>query len=166
MEMNFCRRCGSALNKSDTHVYTCQNGHVIFANASPAVAIWLINEKNEVRAINPGKGLLDTPGGFIDGATEVFEEANERELMEEIGITKDQHGPLQYLSSGIDHYEYKGEKIPVLSVFFWARIDSSVAFTPQDDVESVSYMDIDTLDPALMYFNAAREALIALRKLL
>lgn len=75
MEMNYCRRCGHTLTNVERHVYQCDNGHTLFANASPAVGVLFMNNEKEVliatRSIDPGKGNLDMPGGFCDGA-EIF----------------------------------------------------------------------------------------------
>src|SRR5687768_1097546 len=88
VEMNFCRRCGARLTRKGP-AYNCEQGHLIFCNAAPAVGVVLTNDKNEVlileRAIDPGKGMLDIPGGFCDGS-ESLEDATVRELQEEVGF--------------------------------------------------------------------------------
>jgi hypothetical protein len=58
-DMKFCRRCGTTMSRQNGHVYICTNGHTIYANASPAVALILENDSGEIavleRAKDPGK---------------------------------------------------------------------------------------------------------------
>lgn len=170
MEMNFCRRCGTILEKVNGHIYKCANNHTLFANSSPATAIWLVNSRNEVlvveRAIDPGIGLLDAPGGFIDGDTETSEQAIERELAEEVSITKDQYTDLTYIMSGIDHYNYGNEVIPVLTYMYWARVDDDVMLKPMDDVASATFISLDDIDHSKIYFPTAIRGLEKLKLLL
>ena len=71
MEMNFCRRCGTPLAHKGGNAYTCTNSHQLYVNAAPTVGVFLIADDGQVllarRGIEPGKGLLDTFGGFADG---------------------------------------------------------------------------------------------------
>ena len=164
--MNFCRRCGASLELVNNHVYTCKNDHVIFANASPASCMWLVNDRDEVlvatRAIEPGKGLLDAPGGFNDGA-ETYEIALARELEEEVGLTPSDYTRPEYLLSWLDKYDYKGEQIDVLSNVYWARQIGSPTINPQDDVGEATFMPIADVDPDKIYFDAVRQGFIVLR---
>ena len=142
-EMNYCRRCGSALMNKNGHIFICKNGHTIYANSSPAVALLLFNNKGEVvvlkRAINPGIGKLDFPGGFCDG-NEPLQEAIYRETKEEIGVEPHHYAELQFLSSGIDAYELAGETLPVVSAIFTARCTQNVTLTAADDAASAEFI--------------------------
>jgi ADP-ribose pyrophosphatase YjhB (NUDIX family) len=167
MEMNFCRRCGSKLTQRDfAHVYQCEKGHVIFANASPTVGVLLMNDKAEVllveRALEPGKGMFDVPGGFCDGA-ESLEDAISRELEEEVGLAPADYTTPKLLLSMVDPYEYKGEVIPALSVIFTARIKGEVLLTAGDDVASAVFMKLADIDIDAMYFASIRQAIEYLR---
>ena len=157
--MNFCRRCGAKLTLSGGHVFTCPNRHTIYANSSPATAVILTNEINQVlvlrRAVNPGKGALDFPGGFCDGA-ETPEACTYRELEEETGIAASQISPLTYVASGIDNYDYSGEKVPVLSLFYAATCNSNVPLRAGDDAESIKFVPIEDLSPEDFHFESAQ----------
>ncbi len=170
MEMNFCRRCSSELSQINGHVYKCANGHTLFANPSPAVAIWLVNDKDEVlvaeRGINPGIGMLDAPGGFIDGDAETFEQAVAREVEEEVGIAPNQYEQPIFLVSSIDHYEYGNELIPVLSGVYWARLKDTVNVKPQDDVSAARFTPINEINLKEVFFQSARDGLMKLKSLL
>lgn len=140
MEMNFCRRCGTALTAGEPPVYTCEQGHTLFANAAPTTGIFFVTEDNHVhlsvRGIEPHKGMLDAFGGFVDGA-ETLEEAVARELAEELGLQPGDYTTPEYLTSGVGFYPYGGEVITVLSAFFWSRLRMD-SVTPQDDVAEIA----------------------------
>lgn len=138
MEMNFCRRCGEALQHATNHVYSCQNDHTIFKNASPTVGIFLLDKNNQLvlpaRGIEPHIGTVDTVGGFVD-ENETLEDALYRELSEESGLSRDDITAPQYLMSYSGSYRYENEDIPVLATFFWAKLVSNKSPVPKDDVE-------------------------------
>lgn len=170
MQLNYCRRCSTTLDQVESHIFTCQEGHTIFANPAPAVGIWLINNKNEVliaiRGQEPGLGLYDAPGGFVDGAKETLEQACEREVYEELTLTRSQYGPLHYLTSGVNHYAYGNEIIPTMDVFFWAKIDESAIFSAHDDVASAKFMSIDDIHLNAVAFSTVRKSLETLKSIL
>lgn len=168
VEMKFCRRCGSGLTQQgvDSHVFKCERNHILFANADPAVGVALYNDQGEVivleRGIDPGKGRLDLPGGFCDGA-ETFESACARELQEEVGIRPDQYEALEYVLSGIDMYDYKGETLQVLSVIFKARLTERVEPKADDDAASAEFVPLQDIDLEKIYFPSIRQALLKMR---
>ncbi len=166
MEMNYCRRCGTKLTLVHGHVYTCENGHTIFNNASPASCLWIVNDNKEVlvaiRAHEPGLGKLDAPGGFSDGA-ETFEASIERELFEELGLTKDDYTKPQYLLSDINPYSYGGEDLVVLGGAFYAHLIGNPTITPKDDVAEARFMAMADIDPDMIYFNEVRASFLQLR---
>lgn len=166
MEMNYCRRCGTPLTHQNDHVYKCVNGHTLYANTSPAAGVWLLNENDEllvaIRGIDPGKGKMDSPGGFNDGAETAFDCAT-RELQEELGLTPQNYTLLEYLAEGIDIYDYQDESLPVLTTIFTAHIKGSPIITPSDDVAEVKFMKLSGINPDDIYLPAPRAAFIKLR---
>jgi NAD+ diphosphatase len=149
MEINFCRRCGSKLEDKGNGTYRCEKGHHVYYKSWPAAAVVLVNDKNEVlltvRGIDPDKGMLDVGGGFCNWA-EQAEVAAHREVEEELGLTPDQYGPIEYLSCGIDWYVYEGEEQPVLAVFYWARLTQKVTIRPSDDVADAMWVPLADVD--------------------
>lgn len=167
MDMNYCRRCGQPLTNIENHVYKCASDHILFANASPAVGVLFINDNKEilvaVRSIDPGKGKLDMPGGFCDGA-ETYEHAIEREMEEELGVHPGDYTDLEFLLSHNDVYDYKGESLPVLCGVYTARLMPGVTPRPADDVAEVEFMNYDDIDQSRIQFPSQIAGLKALRE--
>jgi NAD+ diphosphatase len=150
VEINFCRRCGSALTAVETSVFVCANKHHTFAKATPASGLFLVNSKNEilfaVRGREPNKGMLDTPGGFCL-PYESFSEAVRREVEEELGLKPESYGELQYINEAIDTYTYENETFPVTSLIFWARtVNDNFEITASDDVGGFEWIAAGAID--------------------
>lgn len=169
MEMNFCRRCGQPLTHVERHVYKCPNGHTMYANHAPAVGVFFVSPDNKkvllaVRGIEPRKGMLDAPGGFLD-TKESFEEGAARELQEELDLDPNDYEPLAYLASDHDVYPYQGEDLPFLSVLFWSRLKTDKALHGSDDVASVAWHDLATINLKQLHAEDIRTGIRALRRL-
>lgn len=146
MEYNFCRRCGTKLDK-DGEIYRCQKDHLIFPAPKPTVGIIFIRNNKVVlsrRGIEPKKGTLDTIGGFVD-LNENFEKAIIREVKEETGLDRTSYGELKYLCSALSPYEYQNEVNQVLSVFFVSDLDESASLIANDDIESIEELELNEI---------------------
>ena len=167
MEMNYCRRCGQPLTNTGDHVYNCGNGHVLFANASPAVGVLFVNDHKEVlmavRSMDPGKGKLDMPGGFCDGA-ETFEQALEREMQEELGLIPEDYDDLEFLLSHNDPYNYKDERLSVLCGVYTAHLKAGVTPKAADDVAETKFMRYGDIDQSKIQFPSQVAGLELLHK--
>ncbi len=159
MENNFCRRCGGALSQTDGHIFSCANGHTIYANAAPAVGLILLDQDDRIlvleRAHDPGEGTLDIPGGFCDGA-ETAEAAVARETLEEVGIKSSQYTTPQLILTALDYYDFAGETVTVLSITFWAKLIEPVTPVAGDDAASAEFVDIDSVGK--MFFPGVQAA--------
>lgn len=165
-EMNFCRRCGTRLTPQGGALYVCEQNHPIFLNASPAVGLLLVNDKHEVlileRAVDPGKGMLDAPGGFCDGPEDPLA-AIARELQEETGLTPSDYSTPEFVLSGIDPYAYKGETLPVLGLIYQATVRGTPVLTPGDDAATANFVPIQDLDLDRVCFPSVRAGLVELK---
>lgn len=169
MEMNYCRRCGKALAHVHDHVYQCENKHTIYANHSPAVGIFFLSPDNRevllaTRGIEPHKGMLDAPGGYLD-AKETFEEGAIRELHEELGLGQEDYEPFNYLTSEHDVYPYQGEVIPFVTVLFWTRLKDIKTLQASDDVASADWYPLAGIDLGQLHANDIRKGIRELQKL-
>lgn len=165
MEMNYCRRCGTALRHTGGHAYICTNNHSIYAGSTPTVGIFFVTSDKHVlmsvRGIEPHKGMLDSFGGFLDGE-ETFENAAIRELQEELNLKPHDYGELRYLCSGVGHYPYENETLPVISCFFWTELKTKSTLVGFDDVAVVSEVALDSIDMTLLHDDDIR---VGIRKL-
>lgn len=141
--MNYCRRCGAALEPEHDGAYRCLNGHTLYLNPAPASSLFLLHENGSiifsVRGIEPRKGMLDSFGGFVDSG-ETFESALARELKEETGLTPEDYSMPIYLTSATGPYEYGGEARVVLSNFYYATLRSGAEVQALDDVGSIKIL--------------------------
>lgn len=156
----FCPRCGvAALDTVDNKLYGCtQCGYTYFHNTAAAVAA-VIRHGREIafitRASDPGGGLLDLPGGFVEG-DESLEAAVIREVWEEIGV--DLRLP-RYLFSIPNRYEYHTIRYRTVDVFFAFDIDERPAFVPNEEASALHWLRLEEVDPKEVAFESVRAAL-------
>jgi mutator protein MutT len=130
-------------------------------NASAAVAVLLFNEKRELlltrRAVEPHKGKLDLPGGFID-PMETAEQAAIREIQEELGIKV--HS-LKYFCSFPNEYVFSGYSVFTLDLAFLAQTDGLNRMTPMDDISAFEFAALRNIDreelPSISMKNIIQE---------
>jgi mutator protein MutT len=139
--LKFCPRCGSAnFPATGDRSFTCGDcSFNYYANSSAAVAVLLFNPKGELlltrRAIEPHRGKLDLPGGFID-PMETAEQAAIREIREELGI---EIHSLRYFGSFPNEYVFSGYSVFTLDLAFLAKTESLHQMTAMDDVSSFEF---------------------------
>lgn len=89
----FCSYCGVAFESGAAFPRTCTGcKNVTYRNPTP-VAVLLLPVDDGIlgirRGIEPKKGMIALPGGFVDGGGETWQEAAARELFEETNIVVD-----------------------------------------------------------------------------
>ncbi len=112
-----------------------------------------------VRADEPGKGMLDFPGGFVDPG-ETMEQALYRELREELAVPPDSH---EYFLSAYNPYLFAGVDYPVCVAFFRCTFGDYSAMRPNDDVAELRWIpiaDLDVDDFAFVSANAVVDKLL------
>ena len=127
---------------------------VDYNNPKPCVAIVIVDKDRILlarRAIDPGKGMWDIPGGFVE-PSESAEEAVVREALEETSL----HVRVtEYLGSLTD--EYGPRNIPTLNLCFEVETIGGEP-QPHSDVESLSWFSFTQL-PQHMAFPHQRQVL-------
>lgn len=147
--MNYCRRCGLELAKQNEHMYQCASQHHAFMNPTPAVTIFILDGDDLIvgrRVAEPGKGTLDSIGGFID-SDETIEEALEREVKEEANLEPGDYTKPVYFGSATNVYRYQDEDRLVISPLFWARLTPGAEFSGSDDIVELHRQSLDSINP-------------------
>jgi ADP-ribose pyrophosphatase YjhB (NUDIX family) len=111
------------------------------------------------RAKDPAAGKLGLPGGFVDFG-ETAEEALRREAREEVGLDL---ASLRYLTSVPNRYDYAGVTYHTLDLYFVALAGHNAEPRPLDAVESVCWLDPESVTDEQVAFESLRRALAMLR---
>jgi len=154
-----CPRCAaSELSWPTAKNFTCaQCGFVLFLNIAAAVAV-IIECRGSLlfglRRFDPGKGLLDLPGGFVDQG-ESGEEAALREIREETGIELQQ---IQYLFSLPNSYFYRDIVYDTLDLIYCCRLTELPRMQAADDLEQLLWIERDRIDYERIAFPSLRTA--------
>lgn len=163
---NYCPSCGSKEIVFDgMKEFTCGAcSFTYFQNIAAAVGTILVCEGKIVlirRKQEPGKGLLDLPGGFVD-PEETAEEAAKREIREELKIDVD---TLHYLGSSPNIYEFKGVRYQSCDLLFHAQIDTFPTEFDETEVEELVFMDLMEIPDDGIAFESIRMGLRLFRDL-
>jgi NADH pyrophosphatase NudC (nudix superfamily) len=154
-----CPRCGGErLGWPSPKSFECSDcGFVLFLNIAAAVAV-IMECRGKllfgVRKHDPGKGMLDLPGGFVD-AGETAEEALGREIGEELGIALPE---MHYLFSFPNHYPYRGMDYDTLDLIFLVHWDQPPQLKVADDLEDAVWVARDAVEYERIAFDSIRKA--------
>ena len=111
-----------------------------------------------VRSHDPGKGLLDVPGGFIE-YDESVEEGLRREIAEELSI---EVTDFRYLTSAPNDYCYAGIPYKTADMFYTCAAINPEALRPADDVASILRVAPGAVELDRFAFASTRRAFVAL----
>ena len=155
----YCPQCGAAqVAVNLQRRFDCAAcGFRLFLNVATGVAA-VIRCQGRVawieRGQDPGKGLLDWPGGFVDPA-ENMEEAVLREVREELAI--DLTAP-RYLCSQPNFYPYAGVNYRTVDVFFGFELETEAPSSPNEEVQAVHWLRPSEVDEDSIAFSSVRAA--------
>jgi ADP-ribose pyrophosphatase YjhB (NUDIX family) len=148
-EWRFCPRCASGLDLAGApqrvHCPAC--GFTFYANSAPCACAIVEDDAGRVllgrRAIEPYRGLWDTPGGYLEELEHPLDGLR-RELHEETGLTVE---PTRFLGVWIDVYGDGPAANATLNLFWVVRV---VAGEPvaADDVAELHWFEPDALPAA------------------
>lgn len=166
---NFCPKCGEkSFENYESRAKRCSRcGHVFFLNSATAVAVFILNSKNELlvarRSIEPAKGTLDLVGGFLE-FEESAEEGVVRETKEETGLTLDKN-KLTYLFSLPNVYPFSEIEIHTIDLFFKYQIQSEdIVLNPQDDICELQFVPINQIDYKEFGLKSVQNAILQFQK--
>jgi NAD+ diphosphatase len=155
---SYCPRCGQkAFSRKKPGLLTCSAcGLVFYLNTAAAVAAILRDDEGRIlltrRAGEPGKGLLDFPGGFVDPG-ESAEDALRRELREEIGLEPE---TLLWFGSLPNEYEYEGITYQTLDLFFECMETDLSALKPLEEIQEILLLRPDEVGVEEIAFPSVR----------
>ncbi|MBN1118735.1 MAG: NUDIX domain-containing protein [Bacteroidales bacterium] len=160
-----CPKCGEERITFDgIKKYSCENCDWTFFQNTAAAVAGIITFQDKVLAVrrnrDPGKGLLDFPGGFVD-PNESLEQALYREINEEL---RAEINNITYLCSSPNTYKYKGITYSTCDSFFTAEIDNDNFELEKSEIAEVVFLDKNELNPDLFAFKSMRAGIEAFRK--
>ncbi len=163
--MKYCPSCKSdTINFDGIKRFLCpQCGWEFYQNTAAAVA-GILEFNGEVLSVvrnqEPGKGMLDFPGGFVD-PLETAEEALIREIKEELSI---ELSSLEYLCSFPNLYSYKGIEYSTCDIFFSARLPHKDFLIEKSEIADIRWNSIENLKPEDFSFGSMKKAIAFLKK--
>lgn len=124
----FCGWCGSKIDLASTWMRKCPDcGYRDYLNPKPCSSV-IIQHNHKVllvkRAVEPGEGQYDLPGGFMDMTDISMEAAAYRELQEEVGLSPKDISPLTYVGSGVNPYTWQDAELLCACFFYSTKLDS------------------------------------------
>jgi NAD+ diphosphatase len=138
-----CPKCGCKAfkTKDNGRSFTCEECHFnYYLNNSAAVACLIFNTEGKLllarRAVEPARGMLDLPGGFVE-PMESAEAAVKREIKEELGVRVTS---ADYLASFPNEYIFSGFSVFTVDLAFVCKVDDLSAIVPADDVSEVEFI--------------------------
>ncbi len=162
-QLHHCGACGSVnLGFDGLKEHRCGDcGWIYFGNPAAAAAalLWYNGELLMVRrGREPGIGLLDLPGGFID-PDESAEQALSRELHEELRLNLSE---FSYFGSFSNRYRYAAIEYTVVDMVFSAILIEKPTWHDSEELDGICWRDPRTLSDTEIAFPSVRNCLIEL----
>ncbi len=158
-QYKYCSICGGKLECKGRNLLICDNcNYHHYINPAPCNGAFLKNSKGELllveRKVDPGKGLWDIPGGFVD-LEENAEESMIREIKEETGLDIQN---LKYVSSHDDTYVFGGIEFPILVIMFEGEIGNQEVKV-SDDVSGYNFFKLDEIPIEKIAFEGLKKSI-------
>jgi NAD+ diphosphatase len=165
-ETNFFKFCPNCANQNFSydnnfkfHCHDCD--FVLYHNIAAAVAVIFTFEDKilfTVRNVDPDKGKLDLPGGFID-PNETAEAAACREIKEELGLTVTLND-IKYTTSFPNNYIYKNVAYRTMDIFYECALKSdNISVASQDEIQELIWVKRSEIDLDKIGFVSIRKVI-------
>ncbi|HSK15020.1 MAG TPA: NUDIX domain-containing protein [Gaiellaceae bacterium] len=136
-EWRSCPRCGAPLRHEEGSVSCPSCGLAEYAGPAPTASAVIVDGEGRIllarRATDPGRGLWDLVGGFVDEG-ESGEDALRRELEEETGVAGD---PGAFLGAFPDRYGEGGAW--TFNLYWEVDLASGAQPSAADDVAELAW---------------------------
>lgn len=157
--ISHCPQCGSLnLSWQTPKNFACADCEfVLYLNVAAAVAVIMECDGKILfgrRKHEPGRGMLDLPGGFADPG-ESGEAAARREVREETGIELQK---LQYLFSLPNCYHYLNVVYDTLDLIFCCSLSEMPRMQAADDLDQLLWISRDAIVIEDIAFSSLRLA--------
>jgi NAD+ diphosphatase len=159
----FCPNCCSTnFSFPENRRFECSDcGFVYFHNIAAAVAVVLTYQNTilfTVRNLDPDKGKLDLPGGFID-PNETASEAVCREIKEELGIDLEA-SKLQFITTASNDYQYRDVPYRTLDLFYeYELTENQIHIVAKDEISELIWIERSALDCSKIGFKSIRKVI-------
>ncbi|MBR8534263.1 NUDIX domain-containing protein [Carboxylicivirga sediminis] len=146
--IRYCPRCGSESFLFDGEkAFKCQTCRFhFFINSACAVAVIILNAEGDMlftrRAVDPHKGMLDLPGGFVD-PLESAEESVIREIKEELNLDV---VSMQYMASFPNDYVFSNYSVFTTDLCFLCEVKSFEHMHAKDDISGYEFIHPGDID--------------------
>lgn len=160
-KFQYCPICGSPhFEINNIKSKKCKDcGFSYYLNASSATVALIVNEKDELLVVrrknDPGKDMLDMPGGFVD-MDETGEEAMAREVKEETGLEATE---VSYQFSYPNTYLYSGFLVHTLDMFFKVKVKDLFHIEAMDDAAAYYWIPFSEIDIDKFAFDSIKKGL-------
>lgn len=125
-QREFCGWCGGRVVYGQQWMSQCPDcGYKNYINPNPCGAVVVAAGPHILltkRAIEPGLGRFDLPGGFMDMTDQTIESTVLRELEEELAITEDMIDSPVYLGSTTMSYPYQETEFNNIVFYFVCKL--------------------------------------------
>jgi len=159
----YCPNCSSQnltyTNNFKLHCADCD--FVLYHNIAAAVALVFTFEDKILfteRNVDPDKGKLDLPGGFID-PNETAEAAACREISEELGLTITS-SDLTYITTQPNNYLYRNVPYRTMDIFYECQLKSDViSINAADEIKELIWIKRSEIDLNKIGFVSIRKVI-------
>lgn len=159
----FCPNCKSTHftfeNNFRFHCTDCD--FTYYHNIAAAIAVVFTFENKvlfTVRNVDPDKGKLDLPGGFVD-PNETAEETACREIKEELGLDllpKD----LKYITTSPNDYLYKNVPYRTMDIFYESNLETDlIAVVAKDEIQDLIWIKRSEIDLNAIGFKSIKKVI-------